>query len=52
MAVSFVEEPHCRFEKTAIISDSKHSPAASKATEIVEAVDYKEPNECKHFTIR
>ncbi|KAH0459427.1 hypothetical protein IEQ34_012241 [Dendrobium chrysotoxum] len=52
MAVSFVEEPHCRFEKTAFISDSKHSPAASKATEIVEADDDKEPNECKHFTIR
>ncbi|KAL0916403.1 hypothetical protein M5K25_013911 [Dendrobium thyrsiflorum] len=52
MAVSFVEEPHCRFEKTALISDSKHSPAASKTTEIIEADDDKEPNECKHFTIR
>lgn len=52
MAVSFVEEPQCKFEKTAIITNSEHSPVASKATEIVDADDEKQPIECKHFTIR
>ncbi|XP_020586847.1 uncharacterized protein LOC110029070 [Phalaenopsis equestris] len=52
MAVSFLQEPHCGFENTAIITNSAHSPVASKANKIVEVDDEKQRNECKHFTIR
>ncbi|KAK8954952.1 Protein EMBRYONIC FLOWER 1 [Platanthera zijinensis] len=51
MAVSFLEDPHCRFEKTAIISNIKHFPVSSEATELTVADD-KKSNECNHFTIR